>query len=173
VVGVELGGDVVDLSYRISIRRAAPGVEDDRAAAVRGGRGDGDRDAPAGDVIAYLLEGDKPCKRARERLGVQQGVDAPPAQAKQLARIGRDPPQGAPGDDWRQHVPVANRGPQGECLLDELRCGDVRARGEVGRVERAHTCTHEDRRALPAALELGQQYRQRPHLVGTAGSTAR
>ena len=108
-----------------------------------------------------------------ERLRVQQGVDARPAQAKQLACIGPHSPQRGPRDDWREHVSVANRGPQGECLLDELRGGDVGARGEVGRVERAHARTHEDRRALPTALELGQQYRQRAHLVGAAGSTAR
>ena len=173
MVGVELGGDVVDLSHRVGIRRDTARVEDHRASAVCRGRGNGDRHASAGHVLANVLEGDKPCERARERLWVQQGIDARPAKAKQLARIGPETPQRSPRDDWRQRVSVANRGPQGKCLLDELRGGDVGACGEVGRVERAHAGTHEDRRALPTALELRQQYRQHAHLVGAAGSTAR
>ena len=63
--------------------------------------------------------------------------------------------------------------PDALALGDRLGRGLVGGRGGEGRVQRAGARAHDEARALTAALERGQQDRQRPDLVGAAGASAR
>ena len=66
------GRDVLDPAQRIvGVSRNPALVKDDRPVAVGGGRDDPEREPLLADVLGQLVEVDQPCKRLRERFGVQ------------------------------------------------------------------------------------------------------
>ena len=172
VLGRQLGMDVVDAALGVARGRGALGVEHDRAARGRGGGHDRRLDEVGGDVGGQAVKGDQPAHGRGQRRRVEQACRAD-RQPEHLAQVGEAAAQLGQRPQPAQDLAVVEVAPDALALGDCLGRGLVGGRGGEGRVQRAGARAHDEARALTAALERGQQDRQRPDLVGAAGASAR
>ena len=172
VLGRQLGMDVVDAALGVARGRGALRVEHDRAARGRGGGHDRRLDDVGGGVGGQTVERDQPAHGRGQRRRVEQACRAD-RQPEHPAQVGETAAELGQRPQPAQDLAVVEVAPDALAFGDCLGRGLVGGRGGEGRVQRAGARAHDEARALTAALERGQQDRQRPDLVGAAGASAR
>jgi len=170
----QLRAYVVDPPLGVRRGQSCAAVEDDTAAGVGRGRDDGGSLQRARrDVALQLFEGHDPPDGVAQRCRVQQRLEPHARYAEDLAEVADDPRQRAERGDRLEYLLEGQLGPDPQAVLDHALGGLVGSRCQVRGVERAHARAHDDPWPLAAALEVGEQHRQGPKLVGAAGSAAR
>ena len=174
MLAVELAVDVANL-LGVPVDRLAPLALHEahgRTVAERGGQ-DADRlGVPGLDVVVQALPVDPLLERALER-GLEQSSGAHARHAEELAGQPHHPQRRARPDYPAQHRRAADAGPALEQRIDLPADRQVGERGQRGGVYRPDAGAAEDRDALPAGGELGQEDRKRPGLVGAPHAAAR
>ena len=107
------GRDVLDPAQRVlAVSRNPALVKHDRPVAVGGARDHPEREALLADVLAQLVEIHQPCKRPRQRFGVQDRRAVHAADGQKLADVAHKPSRAANRHQRRAHVPESQIAPE-------------------------------------------------------------
>ena len=164
------GRDVLDPAQRIlAVSRNPALVKHDRPVAIGGGRDHPEREALLADVLAQLVEIHQPCKRPRQRFGVQDRRAVHAAHRQKLADVAHKPSRAADRHQRRAHVPESQIAPEPQPVLDRLLGRTMPISHQIRRDQRARARPDDHPHLI---LKLGQQHRQRPGCVGATRPAA-
>ncbi|MEJ7718614.1 MAG: hypothetical protein WKF31_11850 [Thermoleophilaceae bacterium] len=152
-----------------------PGATLDEDRAPRAGhRGGHDRERvhrPAAHVAVERSPVDPVVERALERSGIEQAQQAHPGDPQHLPAVAEHGGGTAAADDRPDDLALPDLPPALEEPGHRILGVEVAHRGQVHRGHSAHARAHQQPRALPARLEVGQEHGDRTGLVGASRAT--